>query len=74
MSALSGIGTNLLSPVMTLTRLGEVVRSGFKGLRMASVLQLNQRLRHLLGATTIHRATKSETIPRPVLGNKERKK
>ena len=69
----AGIGANRLSLAMVLTRAGVGRSFWFQRLDMASVLHLNQRLRHLQGARTIHR-DQIETIPRPVLGNKERKK
>lgn len=37
-------------------------------------LHFNERLRHLQGARTLYRATKPQSVPHPVRGNKERKK
>jgi hypothetical protein len=37
-------------------------------------LHFNERLRRLQGARTLYRATKPQSVPHPVPGNKERKK
>jgi hypothetical protein len=74
MSVMDDTRANLLSFATDLALLVWCLGAAFKELRMASVVHLNEHLRHLQGARTISTATKQKTIPGPMSGNKERMK